>query len=208
VNPTQGFITRDALGLDLGTIIVAIENHRSGLIWRLFMNNPWIRSSTNKIDWKTSSVLDGSIDLARTQRWYFRTGDGNFKIPNFKDPSWKEVTVPDRWENYDSKLKDYDGIGWYSVPFSLEKDRITKWTQSGKPLIFSMGGADDEEIVYVNGIKIGQTKAGPDIYKKRRDFKIPKKVLRSGQNVISIRVIDSGGPGGIWKTPIQIGPQE
>jgi hypothetical protein len=211
VNPTQGFITRDALGLDLGTIIVAIENYRSGLIWRLFMNNPWIRSSTNKIDWKTfktSSVPGGPIDLARTHRWYFRTGDGNFKIPNFKDPSWKEVTVPDRWENYDTKLKDYDGIGWYYVSFSLEEARIAKWTQTGKPMIFSMGGVDDEETVYMNGTKIGQTKAGPDVYRKRRDYKIPRSALRSGQNVISIRVIDNSGPGGIWTTPIQIGPEQ
>ena len=35
INPNQAFVARDALGLDAGTILLAIENYRSGFVWKL-----------------------------------------------------------------------------------------------------------------------------------------------------------------------------
>ena len=37
-NETTGWVARDNLAIDQGPIIVMIENHRTELLWRLFMS--------------------------------------------------------------------------------------------------------------------------------------------------------------------------
>jgi hypothetical protein len=39
-NPTRGWVSSIAMGLNQAPIVVMVENHRSGLPWRLFMSNP------------------------------------------------------------------------------------------------------------------------------------------------------------------------
>ncbi len=41
-NLTENWFEDVYMGLNQGPIVVMIENHRSGLIWRLFMSNPEI----------------------------------------------------------------------------------------------------------------------------------------------------------------------
>ena len=43
VKPMTGWVSRDMLGIDQGPIVAMIENHRSGLIWRLMREEPVIR---------------------------------------------------------------------------------------------------------------------------------------------------------------------
>ena len=44
----QRWISEGAFGLDQGMIVLMIENHRSGLLWRLGRANPWIRSGLRR----------------------------------------------------------------------------------------------------------------------------------------------------------------
>ncbi len=41
-NPARGWYSDRHIGIDQGPIVIMIENHRSGLIWRLFMSHPAI----------------------------------------------------------------------------------------------------------------------------------------------------------------------
>lgn len=41
--PGVGWVAGDYLGIDQGIILAMIENHRSGLIWRVMRTNPYIR---------------------------------------------------------------------------------------------------------------------------------------------------------------------
>jgi hypothetical protein len=43
-NPTEGWVANTFLAIDQGPIIVMIENHRSGLIWDLFMSAPEVQA--------------------------------------------------------------------------------------------------------------------------------------------------------------------
>ncbi|HYE47029.1 MAG TPA: glucoamylase family protein [Caulobacter sp.] len=43
IRPMTGWVGRDMLGIDQGPIVAMIENHRSGLIWRLMRQEPVIR---------------------------------------------------------------------------------------------------------------------------------------------------------------------
>ena len=42
-NPKRNWFADSYLGLDQGPLLIAIENYRTGLVWRLFMNNPYIQ---------------------------------------------------------------------------------------------------------------------------------------------------------------------
>jgi hypothetical protein len=41
-HPTNGWVGPDVLGLDTGITLLAIENLRSGNLWKWFMRNPEI----------------------------------------------------------------------------------------------------------------------------------------------------------------------
>jgi hypothetical protein len=40
VDPAQGWFDVDYLGIDQGPIVAMIENHRSGLVWKVMRKNP------------------------------------------------------------------------------------------------------------------------------------------------------------------------
>jgi hypothetical protein len=44
-NPNTGWVDRDVIGIDLGITLLAVENSRSGNVWRWFMRNPEISNA-------------------------------------------------------------------------------------------------------------------------------------------------------------------
>lgn len=53
-NPTQGWWADSYLAIDQGPIIIMIENHRSGLLWDLFMDAPEVQSALQELDFSTT----------------------------------------------------------------------------------------------------------------------------------------------------------
>jgi hypothetical protein len=53
-NESHNWYAQSHLAIDQGPIIVMIENYRSGLLWRLFMQCPEIRSGLQKLGFKIS----------------------------------------------------------------------------------------------------------------------------------------------------------
>lgn len=49
-NPTRGWFADTFLAIDQAPIIVMIENHRSGLLWELFMSVPEVRRGLARLD--------------------------------------------------------------------------------------------------------------------------------------------------------------
>lgn len=52
--PSTGWIAETHLGIDQGPIVAMIENHRSGLLWRLFMAAPEVQRGLDRLgfDWQ------------------------------------------------------------------------------------------------------------------------------------------------------------
>jgi hypothetical protein len=210
VNPTTGFIARDALGLDAGTILLGIENYRSQLIWNLFMRNAWIQRTTRLINWRTrppSTDPAGPIDLARDYEWKLRKGRLPLPPPDPTGPEWISVAVPDFWENSHPSFADYDGEAMYYIEFDLPAERLSQWTLSGKPVALVMGGVDDMDEAFLNGLKLGETRTGNDLWRIPRIYPVPGTYLKPGRNWLAVRVTDAGGKGGIWMPPVEIGPR-
>jgi hypothetical protein len=54
-NETKNWYATSHLAIDQGPIIVMIENYRSGLLWRLFMNCPEVKLGLQKLGFSTDS---------------------------------------------------------------------------------------------------------------------------------------------------------
>jgi hypothetical protein len=48
-NPTHDFRPPRYLAIDQGPIVVMVENHRSGLLWRLFMSSPDVQAGLKRL---------------------------------------------------------------------------------------------------------------------------------------------------------------
>ncbi|HEU0196091.1 MAG TPA: glucoamylase family protein [Nevskiaceae bacterium] len=52
-NPSRDWYATTHLAIDQGPIIVMMENHRSGLLWKLFMSAPEIRTALAKLEFRS-----------------------------------------------------------------------------------------------------------------------------------------------------------
>jgi hypothetical protein len=145
------------------------------------------------------------LDYSLSGKWKFKCGDNKeWSTRDFDDHDWKQIFVPDAWEN--EGYPDYDGYGWYRTEFR------TPSNLKGKEIYLSLGKIDDYDYVYVNGTMIGKVfdlKKDNDYkrngweYNARRVYLIPENVLNTeGRNSIAVRVYDKGLVGGIYEGPI------
>nr|WP_321451559.1 beta galactosidase jelly roll domain-containing protein [uncultured Carboxylicivirga sp.] len=139
--------------------------------------------------------------------WYFKTGNNSqFKSADFNHSNWEQINVPGKWE--DQGWPYYDGIAWYRTNFYLSPDA----KQNKMYLI--LGRIDDEDEVYFNGQKIGETKNkhsnwSTNAYRELRIYPIPDHLLNyNSTNTIAVKVKDDQLDGGIYEGPIGIATKE
>jgi sialate O-acetylesterase len=149
-----------------------------------------------------------NFDINLQGPWKFRPGDDlRRKESDFDDNLWDEIFVPAKWE--DQKYRDYDGYAWYRKSFNLPGN------VNDEKMVIMMGKIDDIDQVYINGIFVGSTGYFPDKnrelsntgqeYDAFRGYYLPAGLLKKGQkNVVAVRVLDTGGAGGIYEGPVGI----
>ncbi|CAG4995273.1 hypothetical protein DYBT9275_01596 [Dyadobacter sp. CECT 9275] len=104
---------------------------------------------------------------------------------DFDDSSWMTMDLPKAFDR--EMLPYFDGTLWFRKKFTLPP-QVT-----GKDLILSLGVVYDFDSTYINGTLIGSsTQKG-----KNRQYVVPAAVLKSGENTISIRLVNESGDGGI-----------
>ncbi len=109
-----------------------------------------------------------------------------FKENEFNDSKWPELNFPQIWE--EQSLGEFDGVVWLRKSITLSVD------DSNKSAVLELAKIDDEDITYVNGIKVGSMNR----WDSNRKYTIPAGILKEGTNVIAVRVVDTGGGGGIY----------
>ncbi len=97
--------------------------------------------------------------------------------------SWKTANMPADWQK--CGIPGYEGVVWVHHTFEVPSN----W--SGKEVVLSFGTIGDCDITWVNGIPVGHT----DNFDKPRIYKVPATVIKPGTNIISMRVVNSGGGG-------------
>ncbi|MBI9040778.1 sialate O-acetylesterase [Lutibacter sp.] len=109
-----------------------------------------------------------------------------YKELNIDDSSWLQMNEPEVWES--QELGEFDGVIWLRKHITLKKEDLRK------DVILNIPAVDDDDTTYVNGVKVGETKG----WDQKRTYFINANILKEGDNVISIRVVDSSGSGGLY----------
>ncbi|MEO7174197.1 MAG: sialate O-acetylesterase [Saprospiraceae bacterium] len=120
------------------------------------------------------------------EKWY---------MPQMDVSDWVEFEVPNLWENVG--YKDHDGEAWFRREFDRPAGAI------GDTFNIALNQIDDYDIVWLNGVQIGEGFGNRDF----RNYYFPSKVLKEKGNVLVVRVFDIGGNGGMytnafWGNPI------
>jgi sialate O-acetylesterase len=105
---------------------------------------------------------------------------------NLNETDWKQMEIPCLWEDMD--LNNFDGVVWLRKTIDIPTD----WQHS--KLTLSLDMIDDNDISYFNGIEIGRTEG----WNLTRNYTIPGNLVAPGKAVITVRVFDTSGGGGIY----------
>lgn len=111
---------------------------------------------------------------------------------SYDDKSWPSRQIPGRIDNFGTTY--IDGAIWIRRSFAID--------DASRDYNLNIGAIDDRDVTFVNGQAIGQT-MGPGQHNTPRTYKIPKDLLVAGENIIAMRIIDTGGPG-VVQGPIQL----
>ena len=141
-------------------------------------------------------------DNARSAAWYkelwrrdagYADLDAPWFAADLETAGWSTMKIPGFWADTDAG--DLNGVVWFrkkiNVPASM----------TGKPAKLLLGRIVDADSVYVNGVFVGTTSYQ---YPPRR-YKLSPDLLKTGENIITIRVINSFDKGGfIADKPYQL----
>jgi len=108
--------------------------------------------------------------------------------PDLDTADWKEFKAPG---NIEAQGMAIDGAVW----FRKEVDIPAAW--AGRNLSVSLGPISDNDIVYMNGEKVGATENNwrEWIF---RNYTVPAKWIKTGRNVIAVRIFNRIGNGGFY----------
>jgi hypothetical protein len=156
--------------------------------------------------------------------WAFQTDPEDVGLkqgwqqPEADDSAWRRLRVPGYWEPQGItetrpgepprtlkgvRWTDYDGIAWYRLRFTVPKE----W--ASEELLLRLGSVDDMDQAYLNGRLVGATgKEIPRPVSMQRLYRIPAGTVHGeGMNVLAVRVVDGGGPGGLMGPLVSLLPR-
>ena len=122
----------------------------------------------------------------------FLNGKALWADKNLNDKDWKTMKIPDNWDN--QGFSTFDGVIWLRKTIDIPEE----W--QNKNLKLALDVIDDDDITYFNGVEVGKTEG----YDMVRNYTIPAHLVKSGKTVITVRVFDSFGGGGIYGNPNSI----
>jgi sialate O-acetylesterase len=127
----------------------------------------------------------------RLETWFIANDTGSTEGSSWRAPAldagtWKTMTLPTLWE--DAGEPDLNGVVWFRKTFELSASAAATAAE------LQLGMVDDIDTTWVNGVKVGATFG----YNVVRKYGLPPGVLKPGHNVVVVRVLDTGGGGGIW----------
>ena len=134
----------------------------------------------------------------RMADWWRKNDPGSAEGKGWADPGfdasdWKAMALPQHWEKVEG-LGDFDGLVW----FRREVEVPEAW--AGKDLRLELGPVDDRDTTFFNGVAVGEN----DNWMAPRSYKVPGRLVKAGKAVIAVRVLDTGGSGGVYGQEAQM----
>ena len=128
-------------------------------------------------------------ELLGENRWKgLDFGGAALALSEHNDSAWPKMTLPIFWEN--TKMHAFDGVVWFRKQVNIP----ASW--QNKDIILELCPIDDMDRTYVNGELVGGIELH-GFWQEKRSYKIPASIVKPGENVIAVRILDTGGGGGI-----------
>ncbi|QHS55683.1 alpha-galactosidase [Mucilaginibacter sp. 14171R-50] len=153
----------------------------------------------------TAAFVTGAAaqQISIDKGWKFAVGDSaQWAQPDYNDAGWKPVSLTRPWER--QGYEDVNGFGWYRlhlvIPTSLKEKSYLK-----DSLRITLNDVDDNDEVYLNGQliakyggKAGDIKTGDYGPRSYTIAANNPAILWDKQNVLAVRIFDTGGDGGLY----------
>jgi len=214
VNANWGVVTPDSLnhfsavGYFFGRELYQRTGVPIGLIdasWTSTAAAPWVSGeAVEKIPAYASGVA--TVRAARDdipyadqlEEWNQKYDPGyaqKWAAPDFNDSKWKSDAVPGAFtSDAHGDLTPFDGAVWY------RKTLVVPATLANHDAQLSLGTIDDNDETFWDGASVGETQG----YYAQRSYPIPAAKMSAGRHVLTVRVFDTGGPGGLEGKPEEI----
>jgi len=195
-----GYFFGRSLNQELGVPIGLINTSWGGTVAEAWVSSgalktlPDFRPQVEQIA-ALCKATEGGEQARLVDQWYQAKDPGTSKgwhRPDTDAAVWREVDMPKAWES--AGLPEYDGMVWFQRAF----DAPPAW--AGKELVLSLGPIDDIDTTWVNGVNVGSM----DRWDAPRVYRVPGDLVKAGRNLIAIRVLDTGGGGGLVGSPEQM----
>lgn len=126
-------------------------------------------------------------------------GDKAIAAHAYDDKAWPSTPLPVIFTQLKEVGSAFDGEVWFRRSVKLPKNFI------GKALTLSLGAIDDNDTVWFNGEKVGQTGLKvPNFWSVDRKYTIPAALTKSGECTLAIRVFNQYGTGGFTSSADQL----
>ncbi len=162
---------------------------------------PEFKENLAQLDQVATDPVGAKRDyLARLEQWFLKNDPGSgahsWNGDDVDTSNWEHLNLPTFWET--AGHPDFDGVVWFRKPFDLPDG----W--SGADLELRLSAIDDIDTTWVNGVKVGATFS----WDTPRVYHVPSSLLHPKGNLIAVRVLDTGGNGGIWNAdlPLELVP--
>lgn len=197
-----GRMLQDSLGVPVGLISTSWGGTRAEA-WTSregLQDLPAFRSQIEQLETEAGGDVSTSFDslYARMNAAYeaeIRALDAGYTdSTSWADTSvtasgWATMRLPAAWEA--AGLDGLDGVVWFRKEITLPTD----W--ASEDLTLHLGLIDDADSTWVNGQVVGSTRG----WQNRRAYTVPASATQPGRNVIAVRVLDTGGEGGLRGEP-------
>jgi len=148
---------------------------------------------------------DKSINLEK--KWRFIPDEKNIGMSekwysvDYDDSKWAILDAGKRWE--DLGYPELDSLGWYRKSVNIPAD----W--KGKDIWIKFGAVNDAYELFINGESVSYFGEANISFASKPSFTEIREQLKYGEsNLITVKVIDWGNSGGIWRLPVLITTDE
>ncbi|WP_158281278.1 sialate O-acetylesterase [Dyadobacter jejuensis] len=114
-----------------------------------------------------------------------RNGKALYAATDLQDDDWPLVQAPTPWNTL------IDGVGWYRKEFTLTAE------EAKGGIALHLSKLDDNDITWLNGVQVGATNSSVE----DRIYVVDAPGLKVGKNLLAIRIVDTGGSGGMKGKP-------